>query len=140
MSSPEETKLCPYCGKEIKAIAVKCRFCGEFLEDDDRGEKPSLVKREAGEEAVKWLIPIGRSGWAVASGYLGLLSCFPFVGFFFGVLPVITGYMAFEHAKKNPKMGGKGRASFGIALGILGFLFWGFIIGSLIYSHFSGQY
>jgi hypothetical protein len=26
-----KTKKCPYCGKEIKAIAKKCRYCGEWL-------------------------------------------------------------------------------------------------------------
>lgn len=28
----EDTKKCPYCGKEIKAIAKKCRYCGEWLD------------------------------------------------------------------------------------------------------------
>ena len=27
-----ETKPCPMCGQEIKAIARKCRFCGEMLD------------------------------------------------------------------------------------------------------------
>lgn len=28
------TKLCPLCGEEIKAIARKCRFCGEYFDED----------------------------------------------------------------------------------------------------------
>jgi predicted RNA-binding Zn-ribbon protein involved in translation (DUF1610 family) len=28
-----DTKNCPMCGAEIKAAAVKCRFCGETLDD-----------------------------------------------------------------------------------------------------------
>ncbi len=31
----EETKKCPYCGKEIMSIAKKCRYCGRWVDGSD---------------------------------------------------------------------------------------------------------
>lgn len=61
------------------------------------------------------LLPLGRAPWAIAAGYLGLVSVL--------VLPapfaVLTGILALRAIKKNPELRGRGRAWFGIVMGSL---------------------
>ena len=60
----------------------------------------------------------GRSGWAIAAGYLGLLS--------FVILPGVPNRLDHFHycragtSKRNPKRHGMGRAIFGLVMGIGG--------------------
>jgi hypothetical protein len=61
------------------------------------------------------LFPVGRSAWAIASGYLGLLSLL--------VIPapfaVLTGIAGIVDIKKHPERHGMGRCVFGIVMGTL---------------------
>jgi hypothetical protein len=61
------------------------------------------------------LLPVGRSGWAIASGYLGLLS----VLCVFAPFALLTGILAVMEIKRNPKKHGMGRAIFGIIMGTI---------------------
>jgi hypothetical protein len=63
---------------------------------------------------LEW--PVGRSGWAIASGYLGVLSIF--------IIPapaaLFCGIMALHDISKNPFKLGKFRAYLGIIAGSIG--------------------
>jgi Domain of unknown function (DUF4190) len=78
------------------------------------------VRKDIGDDVgMRMLLPVGRSGWAIASGYLGLFSliCIP------APFALLTGILAIRDIRKNPKKHGMGRAIFGIIMGSLGTLF-----------------
>jgi hypothetical protein len=81
---------------------------------EDHGPRP---QRDLGDDpAMRLLLPVGLSGWAIAAGYLGLVSvlCFP------GPLALIAGILAVREISRNPKKHGMGRAILGIVMGSLG--------------------
>jgi hypothetical protein len=71
------------------------------------------------DPAMRMLLPVGLSGWAIAAGYLGLISvlCLP------APLALITGILAIREISRNPKKHGMVRALLGIVMGSLGTLF-----------------
>ena len=142
MSESGTTWPCPYCGERIKRRAIRCRFCGESLVDDDDDEdedRPWRGGDASAEEGLQWLVPIGRSGWAIAAGYCGLLSCFPFVGLLFGVLGVVTGILALRACKRDPRLGGRGRAILGILAGAIAGLGNLLLVLGLAYNLITGK-
>jgi hypothetical protein len=77
---------------------------------------PPRPTRDLGEDAaIRMLLPVGRSGWAIAAGYMGLFAtlCFP------APVAIILGVIAIVHLRRNPKLHGWGRAVFGLAMGIV---------------------
>jgi len=67
------------------------------------------------QAALYWLLPVGRSGWAIAAGYLGLFS----VLLVPGPLALLCGILAVRDIRRHPGKGGMGRAIFGILMGAL---------------------
>jgi hypothetical protein len=82
------------------------------------------VKSSDYDPVVGALIPIGRSGWAIASGYLALFS----VLLIFAPFALLTGILALRDIAANPGKHGKGRAIFGIVMGSLGTILLAWIV------------
>jgi hypothetical protein len=70
------------------------------------------------DPAMRWVLPVGTSVWAIAAGYLGLFSllCLP------GPIAIFCGVMAIRELRRNPNLSGWGRAIFGLVMGTLGTL------------------
>ena len=104
---------CPFCAEQIPDTAVVCQYCGSDLTESPQTEPP---RRDIGDDAgMRMLMPVGRSGWAIAAGYLGLISviCLP------APIALIVSIVAIMHLKKNPKLHGMGRAIFGLVMGVI---------------------
>ena len=83
---------------------------------------PPMQPKLVDDEGMRLLLPVGRSGWAIAAGYLGLLSVMllpaPFA--------IICSVIALRDLKKRKAAGqpkhGLGRAIFGLVMGVMGVL------------------
>jgi hypothetical protein len=70
----------------------------------------------ANDDPLRFVIPVNPSVWAIAAGYLGLFS----VLCVFAPFSLIAGILALKDLKANPNKTGRGRALFGIIMGVIG--------------------
>ena len=85
---------------------------------------PPVMRQDMGQDAgMRMLLPVGRSGWAIAAGYLGLFS----VLVIFAPVALVISIIAIMDIRKHPEKHGMGRAIFGLVMGILGTVLMGFM-------------
>lgn len=117
---------CSRCGAEIPDGRIVCPACG--------GQAGAALPRaEPGEPdaMTRALLPVGRSVWAIAAGYLGLLSVLGCVA----PVAVVIGIVAVVDVRRHEHKHGMGRAVFGIVMGALFTLLYALgMIGAGVFS------
>lgn len=140
--------FCSQCGSQLPEGSASCSKCGWRVGspvvaalkqpsnwvspyDSPKPLQPMPISSSEPDLAMKVLLPVGRSISAIAAGYLGLLSLL--------ILPapfsILLGVLALREIKKDPKLGGRGRAIFGIVMGIVGIVYLPVLIVILATSH-----
>ena len=103
-------KPCPYCALQIEDAAVKCRHCQRWLD-------PELDASLNADAPLVLLPPRTTSGLAIGSLVCGLF----WVCGIGSIAALILGFLALRQIRREPlRIGGKGLAIAGIALGWLG--------------------
>ena len=74
-------------------------------------------QRMADDAGMRMLIPVGRSGWAIAASYLGLLSVLLIFAPFSLIISIIAIVDINKSKKTENRKYGMGRAVFGLIMG-----------------------
>ncbi|MEM7050711.1 MAG: DUF4190 domain-containing protein [Acidobacteriota bacterium] len=85
---------------------------------------------QASNEIMKAVLPVGRSAWAIAAGYLAFFAIFLIPA----PIALLCGLMALRDLRQRPAVGGRGRAWFAIISGGFFTLFGLFVGGVLLFA------
>jgi hypothetical protein len=58
-----EMKVCPYCAEEIQDEAIKCRYCGEFLQESPALGSKALSRSWIGSYGFEYRSELEILGW-----------------------------------------------------------------------------
>ena len=114
---------CPHCGVQTNVSdqyagqSGPCATCGKTvtaLHPSQRDIRPARVNL-GDDPAIRMLLPVGRSGWAIAAGYAGLFAVLAFPA----PIALLLGIIAIIDIKRNPHKHGMGRAIFGVVTGAI---------------------
>jgi hypothetical protein len=123
---------CPKCGTQNDDNAFRCVSCQEIIQQIPI--RPQSIPIE-NNEAMRMIIPIDRSGLAIAAGYLGLVS----IIYVFAPIALLLGILAIRDIKKHPEKHGMGRAVFAVIMGAIFTVVLLICIIALIVAYFSGR-
>ena len=82
------------------------------------GYGPPRAQDVGADPTMRLILPVGRTAWSIAAGYLGLFS----VLLVPAPLALIIALIAIAELRKDPSKHGMGRAVFGLVMGLLGTL------------------
>jgi hypothetical protein len=129
---------CPYCGRTAQVAGQyagqsgPCRQCGQMITIPRAGSpfcQPGPSMPDLGDSAaIRMLLPVGRSLWAIAAGYFGLLAML----FFPAPIALVLGIVAVRDIRLHPNRHGMGRAVFGIVMGAIFSVGLVFVIAAII--------
>ena len=69
-------KKCIYCNEQIQGSAQKCRFCGEWLDQQNKTGETSLNKEGAVSESLKKVSGIGSNILGIFAGLVAFVISF----------------------------------------------------------------
>lgn len=118
---------CQNCGALVEENATRCKRCGS---------PPIRVRAASGgldaDPAMRFVLPVGTSLWAIAAGYAGLFAILIFPA----PIALLLGIMALRDLKRHPEKYGIGRAILGMVTGTLGTLVLLVFLGALMIQSF----
>ena len=122
---------CANCGTLNIEPASQCARCGQALGAAPPTVAPPMVAppRLEDDRVMRMLLPVGRSGLAIAAGYAGLFA----VLIPLAPIALLLGILAVRDLRRHPEKHGMGRAVFALIMGGLGtLLLLGVVIVSIV--------
>ena len=118
------------CGSEIDGGEEACGGCGASVGRNESGESARL-----GDNAgIRMLLPVGRSPWAIAAGYLGIFSVLVVPAPLALIISIVAIIDIFKSRKSPSPKHGLVRAVFGLVMGLVFSLLLAIVAISMIFA------